>query len=288
MSCTGYREDVATRFLGSGFSIHEAAYTWGAGAEMATAYESVELHYRLSPGRVQARMSTGNSGECLMGQVLLIPPLAMRARSADKPETVRTLLCRFDRTWLEDLVGARLDWRPESLAVYGDINVHHITSSMRRIADEVSHVHTAGEAMIAGLSQCLAVDVARRFGSVVSAKSDCRSVVAAERVRWIQKMVHGARDRLPGVADIAAALRLSPACLRRMFREETGNTLREFLEESRISMACRLLRETDLAIKVISYRVGFAHHSAFSFAFNKKIGVTPKYYRAMDHSNQHQ
>jgi AraC family transcriptional regulator len=280
-SGSGYSDRVVNRYCGNGFSIHEGDFSWGPRAEMSSTYEGVELHYRVSPGQVQARISSGGSDECPMGRLLLIPPLSMRARAANKAEDVRTVLCRFDRDWLEDFVGTRLDWEPERLPAYANIADVDIETMMRRVSEEISQTERlAADTMIDGLGQCLAVDVARRFSATRNKNEGRESILLFQRLGRIQEMVREAHDRIPSATEIAAECRLSPTYLRRIFREGTGQTLHGFLEEARVTMACRLLRETDLSLKIISYRVGFSHHSAFSYAFRQRLGMTPKDYRA--------
>jgi AraC family transcriptional regulator len=79
---------------------------------------------------------------------------------------------------------------------------------------------------------------------------------------------------------IALDLGLSVSYLRRVFRNTTGQTLHDFLEQARIAKACALLTETDVPLKVVAFMAGFAQHSTFSYAFKRKTGLTPTEYRS--------
>lgn len=59
----------------------------------------------------------------------------------------------------------------------------------------------------------------------------------------------------------------------------TGQTLHDFMEDVRVARAKSLLTDTNLPLKVISYRLGFCHPSAFSFAFRKATGEAAREYR---------
>jgi len=53
----------------------------------------------------------------------------------------------------------------------------------------------------------------------------------------------------------------------------------EYVEELRLKKAQSLLAETDLPLKEISYRLGFADSSTFSSTFKRSSGETPSGYR---------
>lgn len=65
----------------------------------------------------------------------------------------------------------------------------------------------------------------------------------------------------------------------RLYREETGRTPFQTLREIRLQEAISLLKYTEMSIKEIAYRVGFADGSHFSHAFMKYIGRQPGEYR---------
>ena len=55
-------------------------------------------------------------------------------------------------------------------------------------------------------------------------------------------------------------------------------TLREYVEDRRIRKAVNLLVETDLTLSEIAYECGFSSQSYFSYAFKKKMNLTPREY----------
>ncbi len=80
---------------------------------------------------------------------------------------------------------------------------------------------------------------------------------------------------LEKVADIA---NLHPAAFCRFFREKTGKSLSEYVNDMRISYACRLLIERKLSISQISFESGFNNLSNFNRTFKKHTGYTPTNY----------
>jgi AraC-like DNA-binding protein len=82
---------------------------------------------------------------------------------------------------------------------------------------------------------------------------------------------------LESLARIAG---MSRAVFAERFREAFDRTPMEFLKEVRLRRAARLLTTTDLPIKTITARVGFASRSYFSRAFKAFAGHDPARYRA--------
>jgi AraC-like DNA-binding protein len=58
-----------------------------------------------------------------------------------------------------------------------------------------------------------------------------------------------------------------------------GVTYRVLVGELRVKEASRLLRQTDLNVSVISATLGYADATAFSRAFRRQVGQTPREFR---------
>ena len=67
--------------------------------------------------------------------------------------------------------------------------------------------------------------------------------------------------------------------LSRKFREEVGVSVVEYVHQTRVHQAKRLLSSTDLDVEEISGRLGFGSRSRFSTVFKKLTGETPSEYR---------
>lgn len=78
---------------------------------------------------------------------------------------------------------------------------------------------------------------------------------------------------------LAQRARLTPAKFARLIRRFFDLTPSQFLTQTRLAAAARLLRETDESISEIGQACGFYDHSAFSRAFHSAMGVTPSAYR---------
>ena len=66
-----------------------------------------------------------------------------------------------------------------------------------------------------------------------------------------------------------------PSYLSKQFREETGQSLREYINSKRIDAAKQLMSTTKLNLTDIALQVGFENIPYFSTVFKKYCGVSP-------------
>ncbi len=78
---------------------------------------------------------------------------------------------------------------------------------------------------------------------------------------------------------LADALHLSKNYISRVFRQETGSSVTEYLTARRITEACKRLRSTDAPIETVGIEVGLPNASYFCQLFKRIVGVTPLQYR---------
>lgn len=81
------------------------------------------------------------------------------------------------------------------------------------------------------------------------------------------------------VADIAEGVYLSATYVSLLYKQETGETLFEYLTKVRINKAKELLRDPRNKFYEICYAVGYNDPSHFSKLFKKMTGFTPSAYR---------
>jgi AraC-like DNA-binding protein len=78
---------------------------------------------------------------------------------------------------------------------------------------------------------------------------------------------------------VASVAGMNPTAFCRYFREKTGKTFAEFINELRISYACKLLRNGNQTIAFVCFETGFNNLSNFNRQFKAKIGKSPSVYR---------
>lgn len=80
--------------------------------------------------------------------------------------------------------------------------------------------------------------------------------------------------------EIAQIAGMSPNSFCRYFKQKTGKTLIQFVNELRIGQACKQLSETNASIKEICFDCGFQNFVSFHKIFKSLTAVTPSMYRS--------
>lgn len=107
------------------------------------------------------------------------------------------------------------------------------------------------------------------------------SAQLAERrpLRELQTFIAEHPEADLSVDALAARLAMSPRHFARVFRDEIGTTPAQYVEESRVEVARRLLETTDLAVERIAATAGFGTVETLQRAFRRRVHVTPTAYR---------
>ncbi|MCC2685851.1 MAG: AraC family transcriptional regulator [Paenibacillaceae bacterium] len=97
-------------------------------------------------------------------------------------------------------------------------------------------------------------------------------------IRYIREHYRNYDFSLQTMADHFS---LSMSYLSRFFKEKTGSTVLEYVNQVRIDYAKELLRDPDTPIKDIVKQVGYVDASSFTRKFKTIVGLTPGEYRKM-------
>ncbi len=79
--------------------------------------------------------------------------------------------------------------------------------------------------------------------------------------------------------SLANEYHLSPYYLSHLFKKVTGYPIMQYLIKCRLSLARKLLTDTNMSITDIVYNTGFSDSSNFSRLFKREMNVTPLQYR---------
>lgn len=113
------------------------------------------------------------------------------------------------------------------------------------------------------------------FDSIEQSQESTLSSAVAAAIDCIQNHLHEDLSR----EDVAKRVGVSPGHLSQLLKERTGRSFVEWLRESRVREACRLLADTDCSLAEIAMACGFCDQSYFTNVFRQARGTTPKQYR---------
>ena len=91
-------------------------------------------------------------------------------------------------------------------------------------------------------------------------------------------------DRIT-VNKLAEAINISPTHLSRIFKQETGISVSEYIRQRKIDMAKNLLRFSDYDFVEIAVMLSYSSQSHFIQHFRSQTGMTPKTYRKQNYLN---
>lgn len=111
--------------------------------------------------------------------------------------------------------------------------------------------------------------------------------VVEEVIRYINENLDQEIHR----QDLADHVYLNPDYLNRLFKKQTGKTLKEFVIEHKMDEARKMLQVTRLPVSIIAAKVGYDNFSHFSYAYKKVTGCSPlesrnAYQRSASHAGE--
>ncbi len=95
--------------------------------------------------------------------------------------------------------------------------------------------------------------------------------------RWLSEHF---RERA-ALQRVVAQCRIPERTLKRRFRQATGSTLIDYLQNLRIEEAKRMLEEGGVSIEAIGHAVGYEDMSFFRRLFRRRTSLTPSQYRRL-------
>ena len=87
------------------------------------------------------------------------------------------------------------------------------------------------------------------------------------------------------IQELASAISVSPAHLSRIFKQETGISVSEYIRQRKIDMAKNLIRFSNYNFADIAAMLSYSSQSHFIQHFRSQVGMTPKAYRKQNYLN---
>lgn len=111
-----------------------------------------------------------------------------------------------------------------------------------------------------------------QFTLLVNKRLNTRRLLLVDRVRRYLHSHYSSKLTLETIADRVS---LSTSYLSKLFKEEMGQTVIEYLTSIRIKKAREFLMEEDLSLEEVASKAGFSDASYLSRVFKREEGVTP-------------
>lgn len=110
---------------------------------------------------------------------------------------------------------------------------------------------------------------------IMKEKPTTYSSLTEDAMRYIQSNLSAGM----ATKQVADALFVSENTLTRRFRQETGKTIHQYIEDMVFQTACKRLTDSEQSLREISDELGFCDSFYFSRRFCERYGEPPSHYR---------
>ncbi|MFF5287810.1 AraC family transcriptional regulator [Paractinoplanes globisporus] len=143
------------------------------------------------------------------------------------------------------------------------------------LGDEVAGPDHGSSAVVSALLDVMLLYIVRAW----LAESEAAAVWSDPAVMTALRRMHEEPARQWTVEALGSAAGLSRAAFSRRFTAMVGKPPLGYLTWWRMSLAARMLRESDKPVQSVAQRAGYASEFAFGKAFKREHGVAPGQYR---------
>ncbi len=181
-----------------------------------------------------------------------------------------------------DLANAHLliEALPEFVRIPAD-EARSLRDLTRLLVDEVRAVQNGRLRVLDQLAQLVLTYALRWLDS--EGKSPARTgwlrALADSRIGAALRHIHSSVETGTSVAELARVAGMSRTAFSARFGELVGQPPLAYAIQWRMSLAKDALRTTDCAIGELAFKLGYGSESAFSMAFRREVGRSPRAYR---------
>lgn len=216
------------------------------------------------------------------GRLFVFPPFKLHkvfVEQSEKNHYIRTTV-HLDHLLLDGFLSCFPQRRAHFSRLWGAESDAHIFD----LADNAQHIETILESFqrlqLAATPQwediAMMILQLMEFMPEQQVKRKTVSCTTASKVmQWIEENY----VMKFSLAELSVAIGLSQSYISRVFSQETGGSVVDYLATRRIKRACELLRSTDMRIEEVGSQCGFTDTPYFITCFRKLIGRTPLQYR---------
>ncbi len=210
-----------------------------------------------------------------MGAMFLRPAgIALRARSAGG--RIRVVRCAVDPDRFAEVIEREIEWSESELRVCLHLRSETLRDLFQRLRGELVSPGLASATLVEAYTTALIIEAARTLDAGLEGRSEGR--LAGWQYRRITERI-AEEIPPPSVSELARLCGVSSRHLLRLYRNLAGESVIAHIERAQAQRAKALLDETDLPLKTIAARLGFAHTGSFSTAFRRATGMTAREYR---------
>ncbi|MDI4232752.1 AraC family transcriptional regulator [Bradyrhizobium sp. 31Argb] len=154
--------------------------------------------------------------------------------------------------------------------------IRALTSSL---VPAFEHPDQASRIFVDHVTLAVGIHVAKMYGGMVSQIRPTRGGLAPWQLKRAEETLAASLQGDISLADLANDCGISASHFARAFRQSTGLSPHQWLQQKRVDEAKVLLRERRLSLSEIALACGFADQSHFTRVFSRLTGVSPGVWR---------
>lgn len=208
---------------------------------------------------------------------LMLRPGGIAMHSRGDGGTLDILTCRFDPVRFAAVTGLS-DWDSRRLSRCAAINSPVLMALAERLKQETVTPGFGAEMAVEALVQLAMVELARLFRRARQADA-AQGGLAPWQLARIEEALRSSDGEWPTTQALASLCGISRSHLSRSFAATTGMALSDHAAAIRMERAQDMIRGGLLPMNRIAEALGFATASAFSAAFRRATGLTPRAFR---------
>lgn len=215
-----------------------------------------------------------------LGRVVFTPPDTQVFGRTRKPGKVTLVSCYYERSQSDSIIGSLIDLSQSQPQGCMSVPSALLPALMMRLMAEVVSPGFLSTALVETIGQAVLLECAHAL--LTDDQHQDRGKLTPRHLRIIDEYLHELNHQAPSVAELAHACGFSERYFAKLFREQTKQSIGQYLRSAQIAKAQSYLTETELPLKEIAARLGFSAASNFSAAFRTVTGVTPGHFRLVN------
>lgn len=149
----------------------------------------------------------------------------------------------------------------------------------RLLLRELEEPEPGDRLYVESLANALAIHLLRHYSSGEKCEPRLKFGLSRPKLRRVIEYIDTHLESGLSLEHMARLTGYSAFHFSRLFKIATGRSPHQYVIETRVAHARKLLKDSRLPAADIAYAVGFSSQSHFATAFRKLVGVTPKAYR---------
>lgn len=150
-----------------------------------------------------------------------------------------------------------------------------MTPEMQRIVDSLFNIQYEGKTKMMFFRSQITALLSHFFGQLANLKTKKIKTLEREKLNQAKDILLNNLDNPPSLNEISKQIGLNTFKLKKDFKQFFGVPVFKYLQNERLTMAHKLIRNQESTVQEAAWHVGYDSLSSFSNAFEKKFGYRP-------------